>query len=128
MNFRWMTHKTVPASQWLLAVSLAIGLPATAQPVPPAASQPPGVYYSWRDLTTSSDQCLARSQQALDAINIGETQQVDNSIAGRTADSTIIFVCLPNQASLEMTTVMVIIASQDDQAALDLRSALQAAF
>lgn len=130
MNVRWIPNQIVFVGRWLLlsAGVSAIGLPAVAQPAPVEAPQPPGVYYSWRDLTAPLDQCLARSQQALSAINVGETQQVDNSIAGRTADSTVIFVCIPNQANPEITTVMVIIAGQDDQAALDLRSALQAAF
>lgn len=111
-----------------LGVALASlpSLPAQAQSETPVQS--PGVYYSWRALDTTTEQCLERSQQALTAEQIGEIQQVDNSVAGRTTDTTVVFVCLPNAENIESTTVMVIVAGQDDQTALDLRSALQAAF
>ncbi|PSN17609.1 hypothetical protein C7271_16810 [filamentous cyanobacterium CCP5] len=132
MNLWWITDAIAPAGRSLLAflgLGVAMGLPAVAQPLPSeATSQPPGVYYSWRDLATEPAECLARSQQALNAVDIGDIQQVDNSIAGRTEDSTVVFVCIPNQANPAITTVMVIIAGQDDQASLDLRSDLQAAF
>lgn len=116
--------------RWSVAIATAtatVGFGTLAEAQVETSSQP-GVYYSWRALQTTVEQCLQRSQQALSSENVGEIQQIDNSVAGRTDSSTVVFVCLPQQTQSQTTTVMMIVAGQDDQAAIELRAALQAAF
>lgn len=91
----------------------------------PALAEPPGVYYSWRALDTSVPQCLDQAEQALTSQELEPVQSDDISVAGRSEDTTAVFVCLDNGTS---TTVMVIVASSDDEQAYDLREALKASF
>jgi len=99
---------------------LAAYLGATA-----AQAEPPGVYYSWRATNTDVAVCLDKAGEALESQNLAMVQADETSIAGRSEDSTAVFVCLENSDS---TTVMVIVASTDDEQALALREALKEAF
>lgn len=91
----------------------------------PAQAEPPGVYYSWRALETPVAQCIDQAEQALASQDLEPVQSDDISVAGRSEDTTAVFVCLDNGT---FTTVMVIVASSDDEQAYDLREALKAAF
>ena len=90
-----------------------------------AQAEPPGVYYAWRAMDTNVSQCLNQAEQALESQDLTTVQTDDISIAGRSEDSTAVFVCLENT---DATTVMVIVASTDDDQALALREALKAEF
>lgn len=90
-----------------------------------AQAEPPGVYYSWRAMDTTVAQCVSQAEQALESQDLATVQADDISIAGRSEDSTAVFVCLDNGT---FTTVMVIVASSDDEQAFDLREALKASF
>ncbi|HEY9764484.1 MAG TPA: hypothetical protein V6D07_18295 [Trichocoleus sp.] len=90
-----------------------------------ARAEAPGVYYSWRELETTSPQCLDRANQALTGQELRDIRTDGNSIAGRNDEATAVFVCLQGQAG---TTVMVIVAATNDEAAVNLREALKLAF
>jgi hypothetical protein len=106
--------------RYTAAVALGWSLWATA-----AQAEAPGVYYSWRALDTDVNQCLERANQALTSQALVDVQIEGNSVAGRTENATAVFVCLEeNQA----TTVMVIVAGNNDEAALNLRETLKMAF
>ncbi|NJL49123.1 MAG: hypothetical protein HC929_18740 [Leptolyngbyaceae cyanobacterium SM2_5_2] len=105
---------------WLGSAGLAALLGATA-----VQAEPPGIYYSWRAVNTDVTACLNQAGEALESQNLATVQADETSIAGRSEDSTAVFVCLANPGS---TTVMVIVASADDEQALALREALKEAF
>lgn len=90
-----------------------------------AQAEAPGVYYSWRALDTTVSQCLDRANQALTDQSLQDIQTEGNSVAGRNDESTAIFVCLEDS---QATTVMVIVASENDDAAVNLRETLKSIF
>jgi hypothetical protein len=107
----------------LLLVSLA-GLGATAATAV-AQATPPGVYYSWRVLDTSVEQCLDRAANALVNQQLENIQADDSSVAGRSDVATAVFICMDQSA---VTTVMVIVSSEDEAAAVRLRESLKTSF
>ncbi len=102
------------------SVGLAAVLGATA-----AQAEPPGIYYSWRATNTDVAACLDQAGEALESQDLATVQADETSVAGRSEESTAVFVCLETPDS---TTVMVIVASTDDEQALALREALKEAF
>lgn len=107
----------------LTALLTGLGLVATT-----AASQavPPGMHYAWQVLGIDTAQCLSQARQALESQGLEPVQNDATSIAGRSETVTAMFVCLENQPAT--TTVMVVVASDDDAQALALREALKQAF
>lgn len=91
----------------------------------PAQAEAPGVYYAWRDVEGDQAECIARSEQAMISQALLDISMQDNTVAGRTNDSTAVFICLNQGAT---TTIMVIVASDNEDAALTLREALKQAF
>lgn len=106
----------------IAAVAVGLGVFTSAAVV---RAEAPGVYYSWRELDTTTPECLERANQALISQALQDIQTEGNSIAGRNDDATAVFVCLQGQ---EATTVMVIVAATYDEAAVNLREALKSAF
>lgn len=90
-----------------------------------AQAEPPGVYYSWRETDISLPQCIRRAEAALQEEDLENILADSTSIAGRSGDMTAVFICLEHQNS---TTVMVVVAGQDDAQAVRLREALKASF
>ncbi|NJL88270.1 MAG: hypothetical protein HC886_23640 [Leptolyngbyaceae cyanobacterium SM1_1_3] len=91
----------------------------------PAQAEAPGIYYSWRSLEIDMDQCLVRSQAALAGSALTDIVVDGNNVSGRSETATALFICLENAVD---TTIMLTIASNDDESALLLREALKQAF
>ncbi|HEY9889064.1 MAG TPA: hypothetical protein V6D02_11730 [Candidatus Obscuribacterales bacterium] len=91
----------------------------------PARAQVPNLYYSWRSLEVDVATCLDRSTTALTAQSLGNIQVQDNSVAGFTEEATAVFVCL---GDVNATTVMLMVSSNDDDVAFNLREILKASF
>ncbi|WP_017296845.1 hypothetical protein [Nodosilinea nodulosa] len=91
-----------------------------------AQAAPPGMHYAWQILGIDTAQCLAQARQALESQGLDPVQNDATSIAGRSEIATAMFVCIENPAAI--TTVMVVVASDDDAQALALREALKLAF
>lgn len=105
------------------ALSAATGLSlmtATA-----AYAEPPGVYYSWRETEISLPQCIRRAGAALEAEDMENVLADSTSVAGRSEEVTAVFICLEQQ---DATTVMIVVAGQDDAQAVRVREILKAAF
>lgn len=109
---------------------LSIGLTGGVILASAAAAQadPPGIYYSWQAMTTDVNQCLNQAENALASQNLTPVQTDAISIAGQSDDSTAVFVCMEAPDGAAYTTVMVIVASADNDQALALREALKQAF
>lgn len=107
-------------------VSSAVGMGVLAVATT-ARAEAPGIYYSWRTLETNVPQCIDRASQALSTQNFQDIRTESNSIAGRTEDTTAVFICF-GDATTSATTVMVIVSSEDDETAVTLREALKASF
>ncbi|MFE4106390.1 hypothetical protein [Almyronema epifaneia] len=105
--------------------STMMGLSAIALPV---QAESPGVYYSWRSLETDITQCLVRSEAALAESGLVGIAVDGNSVSGRAEAATAVFICLENVEALETITVMLVVASNEDESALTLREALKRAF
>lgn len=96
-----------------------------------AQTEPPGIYYSWRALATNVNQCINQAENALASQDLNPVQTDAVSVAGQSEDTTAVFVCMENPAATAeaaTTTVMVIVASADNDRALALREALKLAF
>ena len=93
-----------------------------------AQAEPPGIYYSWRAMATSVAQCIDQAENALESQNLAPVQTDAVSIAGQSDDTTAVFVCMDSPGEIDYTTVMVIVASADNDQALALREALKLAF
>jgi hypothetical protein len=111
------------APYWLALFTAGLGLAATG---PAALAEPPGVYYAWQVAPINTAQCLTLARQALASEGLEPMQNDATSIAGRSEAVTAMFVCAENPA--DVTTVMLVVASVDDAAALALRAALLLAF
>ena len=92
---------------------------------PGMQASPPSLHYVWRSLAGSPPQCLAQAEQALLAQAIDPIQTDDVSIGGRSGTVSTLLVC---QEDADSTTVMIIVASTDDDQALALRDALKQEF
>jgi hypothetical protein len=91
----------------------------------PALAEPPGVYYSWRETQISVPDCLRRAQAAMTAEGLENILADSTSIAGQSEDVTAVFLCLDHA---DATTVMVVVASEDDAQAVTVRESLKAGF
>ncbi|MDB9529189.1 hypothetical protein PN498_24570 [Oscillatoria sp. CS-180] len=91
----------------------------------PARAQSPGLYYAWRSINDDVMVCLDRSTAALSSQGVGNIQVEGNSVAGTTDEATAVFVCLDNA---DATTVMIMVSSNDDDIAFDLRETLKTVF
>lgn len=89
----------------------------------PARAETPAVYYSWRSLTVEPSDCMAQARSALSDQRLFDIQTIDNSVSGRTETATAVIVCL--EQGLENSTLMVVVSSLDDEAAIALRDALK---
>ncbi|MEM8545322.1 MAG: hypothetical protein AAGF66_15190 [Cyanobacteria bacterium P01_H01_bin.119] len=103
-------------------MTLGLGLVALAAP---AQAEAPGLFYSWRSLDTSVTQCVTQAETAMVTVALDNINVEPTSVAGRTEDSTALFVCLDNGAD---TTVMVIVSGDDEEEAIEIREALKRAF
>lgn len=112
-------------SMTYLLTALLTGLGLVAN-LPNAQAAPPGLHYAWQVLGINTLQCLSQAQQALESQGLDPVQNDATSIAGRSETATAMFVCIENPATI--TTVMVVVASDDDGEALALREALKLAF
>jgi hypothetical protein len=110
------------ATYWLTILVSGLGLAAT----PGAQAIPPGVHYAWQGLTIDTAQCLAQAEEALVSQGLDPVQNDATSMAGRSETVTAVLVCVENP--VDVTTVMIIVASDDDDQALALREALKLAF
>jgi hypothetical protein len=90
-----------------------------------AQAEPPGIYYSWRETEISVSQCIRRAEAALEGEGLENILADPTSIAGRSEDVTAVFICMEHSDS---TTVMVIVAGEDDAQAVRVREALKAMF
>ena len=109
---------------YLLTVMLTgLGLAAT---VPASQAAPPGMHYAWQVLGIDTAHCLSQARQALESQGLEPVQNDAISMAGRSETVTAMFVCIENQPA--NTTVMVVVASDNDEQALALREALKQAF
>jgi len=108
---------------WLTVLVSGLGLAATA---PGVQASSPGMYYAWQVLAIDTAQCLDLAQQALLSQGLDPVQNDATSVAGRSEAVTAMFVCIENPAAV--TTVMVVVASDNDEAALALQEALKLAF
>ena len=106
----------------LTAVLGGLGLTANAA----AQATPPGMHYAWQVLDIDTAQCLTQARQALESQGLEPMQNDATSVAGRSETVTAMFVCIENPA--DITTVMVVVASDSDEQALALREALKLAF
>ncbi|TVQ08877.1 MAG: hypothetical protein EA368_10675 [Leptolyngbya sp. DLM2.Bin27] len=111
------------APHWLALLTAGLGLAMTG---PAALADPPGVYYAWQVAPINTAHCLTLARQALAAEGLEPLQTDATSMAGRSEAVTAMFVCVENPT--DVTTVMLVVASPDDEAALALRAALQLAF
>lgn len=98
-----------------------------------ARAEAPGIYYSWAELDATVSQCLGRATQVLQGQNMTVVSSDNSSVAGGTADTTAVFVCLGDpsggtSADQGAITVMVIVSSTDESQASTIRDALIAAF
>lgn len=109
-RFKWVSSLT-------LALTVVIGSIAQAEA--------PNIFYSWRSLEGTVDQCLEQANQALETQAFAEIQRDGNSIGGHTDNDSAMFVCLEGDGD---TTVMVIVSGVDGERAIALREALKAAF
>ena len=91
----------------------------------PAQAQAPGLYYAWRSIDGDLAACLDRSTTALTSQELSNIQVEGNSVAGKTEDSTAVFVCLTETTA---TTVMIMVSSTSDDLAFELRERLKASF
>jgi len=105
------------------AMFAVIGLSVTTPMV--ALAEPPGVFYSWRESEISVADCIRRGEAALEAEGMENISGDTTSVAGRSADVTALFVCLDHANS---TTVMIVVASEDDTQAVRVRESLKATF
>lgn len=119
---RWM--KALPWKP--LLASLTGGAMLTVATA--AQADPPGIYYSWRAMTTDVNQCLSQAESALESQNLTPVQTDAISIAGQSDEATAVFVCMESPSEFTATTVMVIVSSADDDQAIALREALKQAF
>jgi hypothetical protein len=88
-------------------------------------AEPPGVYYSWRETEISVPDCIRRGSAALETEGLENILTDSTSVAGRSEDVTAVFLCLNHSNS---TTVMVVVAGEDDAQAVRVREALKATF
>lgn len=107
----------------LTALLTGLGLVAT---IHTAQAAPPGMHYAWQVLGINTAQCLSQARQALESQGLEPMQNDATSVAGRSETVTAMFVCVESQPTT--TTVMVVVASDNDEQALALREALKQAF
>lgn len=93
-----------------------------------AQADPPGIYYSWQAMATDVNQCIGQAENALESQDLAPVQMDAISIAGQSDEATAVFVCMEAPDGAAYTTVMVIVASADNDQALALREALKQAF
>ena len=114
-----MTSMTSLLTALLTGLGLVTLIPATQ-------AAPPGMYYAWQVLGIDTAQCLSQARRALESQGLEPVQNDATSVAGRSETVTAMFVCLENPAAI--TTVMVVVASDNDEQALALHEALKQAF
>jgi hypothetical protein len=73
-------------------------------------------------------QCIDQADNALASQDLNPLQTDEISIAGQSDEATAVFVCMESPDESDYTTVMVIVASIDDDQAVTLREALKQAF
>lgn len=105
-----------------LSLTLGLGVLALATPVKANA---PGIFYSWRSLDTTVAQCVTQAEAAMTTIELTDISVDPTSVAGRTEESTALFVCLDNGVD---TTVMVIVSGDNEDEAIEIREALKDEF
>mgnify|MGYP001800667197 CR=1 FL=1 len=91
----------------------------------PARAQSPCLYYALRSIDQDVPTCIDRSTAALTNQGLNDIQIEGNSVAGTTEEATAVFVCLDNQ---ETTTVMIMVSSNNDDIAFQLRETLKQVF
>lgn len=104
------------------AAAIGFGLIAW---VSPARAEAPGVYYAWRSLNINLSQCMDRATTALNNQHLQGVQAEGNSVAGQAENATAVFVCLEGS---ELTTIMLVVSSTDDETAFNLRETLKTSF
>lgn len=114
-----MKQRMAASPVWATA-ALTFGVLAAAAPV---QAETPAVYYSWRSLMIEPTDCVVQARSALIDQQLFNIQTVDNSISGQTEVATAVMVCL--EQGLENSTIMVVVSSLDDAAAIALRDALK---
>lgn len=115
---------TPPRGKAIAALSLALG--GLAMGSVPAIADPPAVYYAWRSLTITPTACVTEARRALEQQALQSIQVSGNSVSGRSAATTAVLMCL--EQDFDTMTVMVVVSSQDDAAAVALREALKDQF
>ena len=90
-----------------------------------ALAEPPGVFYSWRESEISVADCVRRGETALASEGLENISGDTTSVAGRSEDVTAVFICLDHADS---TTVMIVVAGEDDTQAVRVRESLKARF
>ena len=113
------------ANYWQTLLMAGLGWAAIG-PAAQGAAAPPGVHYAWQTLTINTAQCLELARQALASQGLDPVQTDGTSVAGRSETVTAVFVCAENPTAV--TTVMVVVASDDDRQAINLLDALKLAF
>jgi hypothetical protein len=89
----------------------------------PVQAETPAMYYSWRSLTIEPADCVVQARSALLDQRLFNIQTVDNSVSGQTETARAVIVCL--EQGLENSTIMVVVSSLDEEAAIALRDALK---
>lgn len=113
----------------LFAVGLSLALSQVVSQV--AGAEVPDIYPTWRVLGINAEQCLARADTAFEALDIEQTEMTSTSISGRYQAATAMFICVADEgggADQVTTTVMLVVAGEDETDAIALRDALKEVF
>ncbi|MEO1404356.1 MAG: hypothetical protein AAFV72_24320 [Cyanobacteria bacterium J06635_1] len=98
---------------------------------PVARAEVPDIYPTWRVLGIDTEQCLARANTALIALDIEMTEITSTSISGHNQAARAMFICVaddPTVTDEATTTVMLVVAGEDETSAIALRDALKEVF
>ncbi|MDA0673513.1 MAG: hypothetical protein O3C67_07385 [Cyanobacteria bacterium] len=108
--------------RWLAAATtlgtLSLGWPAWAEA--------PSVYYAWRTLAGNPEACVEQARLALAGEQLQQIQAAGTSVTGRSLEATAVVMCV--EQDVDTTTVMVVVSSLNEEAALTLREALKERF
>ncbi len=91
-----------------------------------AQASGPGMFYAWRTLEMSSSGCVVLARRALERQNLTNIQTAGNSLSGQSSNATAALLCL--EQDLNRSTLVVVVTSLDEPAAIALREALKAEF